>query len=148
MAQELQVVKISQITKTDKATQTVITKYPMFVVTFQPGTDVCEVLVIKKVYHCIIQWEKYNSTKPVRQFLTANLSAIHWTSVVSLMSASSLINHMQRGNAENPLAQLQNASTVAGPTQPILPTVLHIHHNSTSHINCNCASRSWLHLIF
>lgn len=72
-AQELWVVKISQITKTDKATQTVITKYPVFVVAFQPSTDEHEVLQIKKICHCIIWWEQYKSTKPVRKCLTANL---------------------------------------------------------------------------
>jgi hypothetical protein len=41
-------VQISQITKTDKSTQRVITKYPVFVVTFQLGTDMREVLLIKK----------------------------------------------------------------------------------------------------
>jgi hypothetical protein len=66
-APEFWVVKISQITKTDKTTQTLVTKYSVFVVTFQPGTDVCEVLEIKKVCHCIIRWEKYKNTKPVRQ---------------------------------------------------------------------------------
>jgi len=40
-------VKISQVTKTDKATQTLITEYPVFVVTFQSGTDIREVLQIK-----------------------------------------------------------------------------------------------------
>ena len=125
-----------------------ITKYPGFVVTFQPSTDVREVLLIKKICHCIIWWEKYKSTKPVCQCLTANLLAIHWASVVSPTNASSVINHMQCGNAKNPLARLQNASTAAQPTQPILLTVLHIHHNSTSYINCNCASRSQLHLFF
>lgn len=48
--QELWVVKISQIMKTDKATHTWITKHPPFFVTFQPGTDTHEVLQIKKNY--------------------------------------------------------------------------------------------------
>ena len=39
-AQELRVVNISQIKKTDTTTQILISKYPVFVVTFQPGTDV------------------------------------------------------------------------------------------------------------
>jgi len=66
-APELWVVKISQIMKTDKTTQTLITKYPVLVVTFQPSNDVREALQIKKVCHCIIQWEKYKNTKPVGQ---------------------------------------------------------------------------------
>ena len=53
-APELWVVKISQITKTDKITQTLLTKFPVLDVTFQPSTDVHEVLQIKKVCHCII----------------------------------------------------------------------------------------------
>jgi hypothetical protein len=35
---------ITQITKMEKSTQTVITKYPIFVITFQPGTDMRKVL--------------------------------------------------------------------------------------------------------
>jgi len=65
-AQELWVVKISHIMKTDKATQTLITKYPVFVVTLQTGTDVSEIQQIKKLCH-IIQWEKYKNNKSVCQ---------------------------------------------------------------------------------
>jgi hypothetical protein len=50
-APELWVVKISQIRKTDKTTQTLVTKYPVFGVTFQPSADVCKVLQIKKGCH-------------------------------------------------------------------------------------------------
>jgi hypothetical protein len=53
-AQELRVVKIPQVTKTDTTTQTLLTKYPVFLVTFQARTDVREVLLIKKLRHCII----------------------------------------------------------------------------------------------
>ena len=65
--QELWVVKISHIMKTDKATQTLITKYPVFVVTFQTSSDVCETLQIRKVCHYIIWWENYKNNKPVCQ---------------------------------------------------------------------------------
>ena len=78
MVQELWVVKISHIMRTDKATQTLITKYPVFVITFQTGTDVCEILQIKKVCHYITQWEKYKNNKPVCQFFNCqsfNLSS-------------------------------------------------------------------------
>jgi hypothetical protein len=51
--QELWVVKISHIMKTDKATQTLITKYQVFVVTPQTGTDVSEIQQIKKLCHII-----------------------------------------------------------------------------------------------
>jgi len=59
--QEIEIVKISQITKTDKVTQTLITKYPVFVVSFQPGTDINEVLQFKKVCHNIMRKEKHMS---------------------------------------------------------------------------------------
>jgi len=45
-AQELRIVKFSQITKADKVTQTLINKYPIFLVTFQLGTDISDVLHI------------------------------------------------------------------------------------------------------
>ena len=45
-AQELRIVKFSQITKTDKVAQTLINKYPIFLVTFQLGTDISDVLHI------------------------------------------------------------------------------------------------------
>jgi len=60
-AQELKIMKFSQITKTDKVTQTLITKYTVFVVTFQPGTDISEVLQFKKVCHYIMLREKHKS---------------------------------------------------------------------------------------
>ena len=66
-AQELRILKTSHITKANKTTQTLITKYTVFVVTFQPSTDILEILQIKKVYHCIIRWEKNKNTKSVRQ---------------------------------------------------------------------------------
>ena len=78
--------------------------------------------------------------------LTADLLAIHLTSVVSPQSASSAINHMQRGNAKNPLARFQNASTAPDPTRPVLPTV-HI-NNSTSYVYGNRACRSRQHVLF
>jgi len=46
---DIQTVRITQITKMDKSTQTVITKYPIFVITFQPGTNMHKVLQLHKV---------------------------------------------------------------------------------------------------
>jgi hypothetical protein len=66
-AQKLWVVRITQITKTDKAIQTLITIYPAFVVTFKHGTEIHEVLQIRNIGQCIIRWDKYISTKPVHQ---------------------------------------------------------------------------------
>jgi hypothetical protein len=67
VALDIQTVKIYQITKTDKSTQEVLTRYPVFVVTFSPGTDVRKVLQISKLCHCIIRWEKYKNLRPVQQ---------------------------------------------------------------------------------
>jgi hypothetical protein len=46
-----QTLKIYQITKTDKSTTEVLTRYPVFVATFSRGTDVREVLQISKLCH-------------------------------------------------------------------------------------------------
>jgi hypothetical protein len=59
-------VKIYQITKTDKSTREILTKYAVFVVTFTSGTDVRKVLKISKLCHCIIRWEKLKNSRPVR----------------------------------------------------------------------------------
>jgi hypothetical protein len=66
-ALDIQTVKILQITKTDTSTRKILTRYPVFVVTFTPGTDVRKVLQISKLCHCIIRWEKYKNSRPVRQ---------------------------------------------------------------------------------
>jgi hypothetical protein len=54
-ALDIQTVKIHQITETDKSTQEVLTRYPVFVVTFTTGTDVRKVLQITRLCHCIIR---------------------------------------------------------------------------------------------
>ena len=66
-AHDIQTVRITQIIKMDKSTRTVITKYPIFVITFQPGTDMRKVLQLHKLCHCIIWWEKFKNSRPVRQ---------------------------------------------------------------------------------
>jgi len=53
----------------DKTTKTVITRYPIFVVTFQPGTDTRKVFQLHKLCHCIVKWEKYKNSRPIRQCL-------------------------------------------------------------------------------
>ena len=59
--------KIFQILKTDKTTQTIRAKFPVFVVTFQYGSEVCDVFEIKRIMSCIIQWEKHEINKPICQ---------------------------------------------------------------------------------
>ena len=66
-AHDIQVVRVSQITKMDKNTRAITTRYPIFVITFQPGTDLRNVLQLHKLCHCIIRWEKYKSSRPIRQ---------------------------------------------------------------------------------
>jgi hypothetical protein len=63
----IQTVRVTQLIKMDKTTNTVTTRYPIFVVTFQPGTDMREVLLLKKLCHCIGKWEKYKNSRPIRQ---------------------------------------------------------------------------------
>jgi len=67
VAHDVQVTRISQLSKTDKSTNTVITKYPIFVITFPPGSDIHKVLQIRKLCHCIVKWEKLKNSRPVRQ---------------------------------------------------------------------------------
>jgi len=51
----------------DKSTQWVIPKYPISMISFQPGTDMRQVLQLHKLCHCIIRWEKFKNSRPVRQ---------------------------------------------------------------------------------
>jgi hypothetical protein len=67
VAHDVQVVRVSQITKMDKNTRAITTRYPIFVITFQPGTDIRKALELHKLCHCIIRWEKFKSSRPVRQ---------------------------------------------------------------------------------
>ena len=67
LALNIPVVRISQLTKTDRATNTVLTKYPIFIITFPPATDTRKVLQIRTLCHCLITWEKFKNSRPVRQ---------------------------------------------------------------------------------
>lgn len=51
----------------EKSTAQVLHKYPVYIVTFQTGTDLREVYKTTKVCHCIVQWKKYKSTRPIQQ---------------------------------------------------------------------------------
>ena len=67
ISHNIQVVRISQLTKADRVTHTVITKYPTFVITFPTDTDIRKVLHIHKLCQCIVKWEKFKNSRPVRQ---------------------------------------------------------------------------------
>ena len=92
--------KFSHITETDKATQTLITKYQVSVVTFQTDTDVREVLQIKMYVTASYEERRTRTPSLLVSTLAAYLVAIHLISVVSPQSASSAIDHMQLGNAK------------------------------------------------
>ena len=92
--------KISHITKTDKATQTLINKYQVSVVTFQTDTDVREVLQIKMYVTASYEERRTITPSLLVSTLAAHLVAIHLISVVSPQSASSAIDRMQLGNAK------------------------------------------------
>jgi hypothetical protein len=125
--QELWVVKISHIMKTDKATQTLITKYPVLSL-FKPALTYVKYYRSKKYVTTSYSERSTRTTSLYVNSLTANLLTIHLTSVVSPPSVSYAISHMQHENANNPLARFQNVSTAAEPTQPILLTVLHMNN--------------------
>ena len=36
-------------------------------ITFQPGTETREVLQLRKLCHCVIWWEKFQNSRPIRQ---------------------------------------------------------------------------------
>lgn len=52
----LPVIKVTQITK--KEDNKIIHAYPLFMVTFQKGTDYRTVFQHKKICYCLVQWEK------------------------------------------------------------------------------------------
>jgi hypothetical protein len=106
-SQEPRVVKTVHVTKMDNTAHTVIAKFPGFVVTFQHGTDVRDVLKIKKVCHCIIQLENTKTPSPSANVLTATLLAIHLSSVANPPGASNATNRIKLRRARNPLARLQ-----------------------------------------
>ena len=132
--------KISQIPKTVTTTQTLTTKYPVFIVTFQLGTDIREVLQIKILRHCIIRWERYKNTKPVRQYFNCIYFGQSSNFCHNPQNVSSAINYMQRGNARKNQCTPPKGSAAAVPTRPIFSTVLHF-NNSTPDIDGNGACR-------
>jgi PAX-interacting protein 1 len=56
-----------QRTKMDKLTRSVINKYPIFVITFKPGTDMRKVFQLCELCHCLIRWKKFQNSRPIRQ---------------------------------------------------------------------------------
>jgi hypothetical protein len=115
----------------NKSTQTVITNYPIFVITFQQGTNMCKVLKLHKLCHCIIRWEKFKNSRPVRQCFNCQFSGTLPTSAVGPLSVWNVINSMRRRTAQIPLAPPKNVSTVAAITQLTSQDAPSIYNNST-----------------
>jgi hypothetical protein len=63
----LQVAHIRQIIRMDNPTERLLQKFPIFVVTFQAGTDLRDVYKTKKICHCIVRWEKFKAKRPIPQ---------------------------------------------------------------------------------
>lgn len=66
-AQNIHVTRIVQLTKTDKTTHSIITRYPIFVLTFPPGSDLRKILQLHKLCHCIVKWEKFKNSRQINQ---------------------------------------------------------------------------------
>ena len=66
-SRNLRVVKIWQIVQTDKPTATVMHKFPVFVGTFENGTNLRDVFKATKVCHCLVKWGKYKNKRPIQQ---------------------------------------------------------------------------------
>lgn len=43
--------------------------YPIYKITFTPGTSVLEVRKVGIIFHSCMHWEKYDSKKPFKQYL-------------------------------------------------------------------------------
>jgi hypothetical protein len=61
------VAHIRQLILVDKPTAQILQKFPIFVVTFQAGTDLREVYKTNKICHCIVRWEKYKVKRHIPQ---------------------------------------------------------------------------------
>ena len=72
-AYDIKTVKVTQLTKTDTLTGTIINNYPIFVITFQPGTEIRKVLQLRKLCLSLIRWEKFHIHGPLDNVLTVRL---------------------------------------------------------------------------
>jgi hypothetical protein len=141
VAQNIQVVRIYQITKMDKSTRTITTRFPIFVITFQPGTDMRKVLQLRKICHCIISGRNLRAPDLFDNVLLFNPLVTLPTSEADLVSVLNVTNSMRRKTARNPSAPLQNVLTAAVIIQPTSQDAPSISNNlisrSRSNINNN-----------
>ena len=129
MTNDIHTEKIYQITKTDKTTREVLTKYPVFVTTFSPGTDTQKVLQITRLCHCIIQWENTKTQDPSNNATIVKPLDTLQLSVAKLLNVSNVNLLMQQGTARNPSGLHRNAPTAKAPTRPISPVAHGICYN-------------------
>jgi hypothetical protein len=64
---KLNVAQVRQLIRTDKTTQQILQKFPIYVVTLQAATELREVYKINKVCHCIVSLERYKPKRPIAQ---------------------------------------------------------------------------------
>ena len=111
--------KILQITKTGSSTRKVLTRFPVFVVTFTPGTDVRKVLQTTKLCHCIIRWEKYKNSRPVRQCYNCQAfgHSSNFCGKISRCVKCDQQHATKDCKKKNPQDPHQNAQTAKAPTR-------------------------------
>ena len=128
----IQTVHVTQLTNMDKTTKTVITRYPIFVVTFQPGTDMQKVLELHKLCHCIVKWEKYKNSRPIRQCF--NCQSFGHSSTFCGRPPKCVKCDQQNApkDCPKPASSPQNVSTVEESTQQTLLVAPSIYNNSTT----------------
>jgi hypothetical protein len=52
---------IRQLVRMDKSTDTILVKFPVFIVTFQSGTSVNDIYKATTICHCKVRWERYKA---------------------------------------------------------------------------------------
>jgi hypothetical protein len=55
----LPVLNIRQLVRMDKSTDTILVKYPVFIITFQSETAVTDIYKATTICHCKVRWERY-----------------------------------------------------------------------------------------
>jgi len=119
----------------DKTTKTVITRYPIFVLPFQPGTDMRKVLQLHKLCHCIVTWGKYKKSRPIRQCF--NCQSFGHSSTFCGRPPKCVKCDQQHASKDcpKPVSSPQNVSTVEESTQQTLLVAPSIYNSTTERNN-------------
>ena len=115
-------------------------------VTFQPKIDMRKVLQLHKLCHCIVKWEKYKNSRPIRQCFNCQFLGTHQPTAVDPPSASNATNSTPRKIAPNQPAPPQNALTAEGNTQQtslVAPNIYNLttYNGTTTHNNGRVVTR-------